>query len=489
MSIKQSLKNCFPTTIIILLFLFIRLPGLGKDISNSDAFRWYHRSEKFTQAIKTLDLRSTYQHYQPGVTLMWIGSAVNFATHLFMTNQSRQQYTLENSSWYPILHGITKSAIVFVLGIIFLMQILIIRKLFDSKISILYGLFVATEPYLIGIDRWFHVTSLEASLAFLSLLLLMLWHSQNARKYLILSSLALSLAVMSKTTPIVVLPLFIFLIIAKRHRVILEVLKENLIYIFFFALAGLIIFPALWISPLYVFNKLFTAAFTATVETNRLTGFGIFYYLVILCFKLSPITLFIAILSLLKLRRRLFSLDVVIPTIYLFVYLIFLSLASQKIDRYILPVIFPLLLLVSIYVSGFTTKKIAIVFSAILVFSLWLIRTYYPVYSAYYSPIFGGSAKALELGIYNNGGAYFAQAAEYLNTKGRDTDVFIPENMDSFSPFFGGRFSKWYSVDAAYAVKSQDFDRKIDGDEQCPVVDKTFGPGNFKAVYVFKCIR
>ncbi len=484
MTIKQLLKGYFPITIVILLFLLMRLPGLGRDISNSDAFRWYHRSEKFAQAIKTLDFQSTYQHYQPGVTLMWISSAVNFTTHFFMIGQTRQQNTLENSDWYPILHGFTKSSLTVILGIVLLFQVMVIGKLFNSKISIIYGLFVATEPYLIGIDRWFHVTSLEASLAFLSLLLLMLWYRLGLRKYLIFSSVALSLAVLSKIISIIVLPFFIALIVYKERRLSL---KKSLIYVSVFVLVTLLFFPALWIAPLYVFNKLFTAAFTATVETNRLTGFGIFYYLIILCFKLSPITLFLFIFSLGKLSRRLQTSDVVIPTTYLLIYLGFLSLASQKIDRYVISVIYPLLLLTSVYVAELKIKKLLIVCFGVIIFTLWIVKTYYPVYSAYYSPIFGGSSKALEISIYDNSGAYFAQAAEYLNTKGRDIDVFIPDSMDSFSPYFGGRFSKWYSPETDYIVKSQDFDRKIDSDELCPIIDKTFGPGNFKAVYVFKC--
>src|SRR3989344_785340 len=99
MSVKQLLKSYFPV-IIVLLFLLMRLPGLGRDMANSDALRWYHRSGEFSQAIKTRNFRSTYQHYQPGVTLMWISSVVNFSIR-----------SLEFSA----LHKITKSSIVIIL--------------------------------------------------------------------------------------------------------------------------------------------------------------------------------------------------------------------------------------------------------------------------------------------------------------------------------------------------------------------------------------
>ncbi|EKD96540.1 MAG: hypothetical protein ACD_24C00003G0003 [uncultured bacterium] len=39
--------------VILFLFFIFRLPGLGKDISNSDAARWHRRSEDFLNALKS----------------------------------------------------------------------------------------------------------------------------------------------------------------------------------------------------------------------------------------------------------------------------------------------------------------------------------------------------------------------------------------------------------------------------------------------------
>ena len=84
-----------------MLFLFLRLPGLGRDIANSDSIRWHRRSEKFLSALKQRDLSSTYQHYQPGVSLMWINSIVKQAAFSYqlatISSSDNAPKTLENA--------------------------------------------------------------------------------------------------------------------------------------------------------------------------------------------------------------------------------------------------------------------------------------------------------------------------------------------------------------------------------------------------------
>ena len=79
-SILFKNKKTLPIFLIFLfsvLFFSTRLPGLKNDIINPDSALWHYRSEQFIAGIKNKQLEKTYQHYQPGTTLMWItGSAV-----------------------------------------------------------------------------------------------------------------------------------------------------------------------------------------------------------------------------------------------------------------------------------------------------------------------------------------------------------------------------------------------------------------------------
>ncbi len=61
---------------MISLFFAIRLAGLGNDISNTDVCRWHKRSQNFLSAVKSGNFEDTYQHYQPGVTLIWVNAFV-----------------------------------------------------------------------------------------------------------------------------------------------------------------------------------------------------------------------------------------------------------------------------------------------------------------------------------------------------------------------------------------------------------------------------
>ena len=154
-------KTILIYSLIAIVFLAFRLVGQGSDMANSDSIRWHRRSEKFLTAIKQGDLKSTYQHYQPGVILMWLNAPVKQAGFWYQINQTDEPKTLENADYFPIIHGYSKNVVVLVLLALLLYQMWAISKLFSKEASYIYGLLIALEPYLIGIDRWFHLTSLE----------------------------------------------------------------------------------------------------------------------------------------------------------------------------------------------------------------------------------------------------------------------------------------------------------------------------------------
>src|SRR3989344_5483834 len=123
---------------ILFLFFIFRLPGLGKDISNSDAARWHRRSEDFLNALKSGNFADTYQHYQPGVTLMWLDAIVNDLSFKYQVLRGLEPKTLENSTYYPVVHGISKVFIVLVLGLLLFIQILLVRNIFFIYIFLIY---------------------------------------------------------------------------------------------------------------------------------------------------------------------------------------------------------------------------------------------------------------------------------------------------------------------------------------------------------------
>src|SRR5690349_18981839 len=109
--------------LIVLLYFLLRLPYLGYDISNSDALRWHRRSENFLTALKTGDFANTYQHYQPGVTLMLLNAPVKQAAFWLQETYTNEPKTLNNADYFPLIDGISRSVLVLVLFILFVTQL------------------------------------------------------------------------------------------------------------------------------------------------------------------------------------------------------------------------------------------------------------------------------------------------------------------------------------------------------------------------------
>ena len=114
--------------IILFLYLLFRIPKLGEDISNTDSYRWHTRSENFLNALKQGDLNRTYQHYQPGVTLMWLNAFVKQVSFSFqyILKGEASPATLENADYFPILHKFSKMAIISVLFSLLIIQIILL---------------------------------------------------------------------------------------------------------------------------------------------------------------------------------------------------------------------------------------------------------------------------------------------------------------------------------------------------------------------------
>jgi len=171
----------------------------------------------------------------------------------------------------------------------------------------------------------------------------------------------------------------------------------------------------------------------------------------------------------------------------LFNYYLFMTITDQKIDRYSL-IFFPfILLLISNYLATVSTKILSVYLITSLLFLTYVVYTYHPVYSAYYSPLFGSTKGALNMGVYDNSGEYFAQAALYLNTKGRDVYTYVPNGFSSFNLYYKGNIQRDRDGNTEYVVTSYDMERLNPADNLCTTLDKFFGSKEHTIVFVWRC--
>ena len=94
----------------------------------------------------------------------------------------------------------------------------------------------------------------------------------------------------------------------------------------------------------------------------------------------------------------------------------------------------------------------------------------------------------LNLRVYENSGEYYADAAFYLKQFGRDKKVFVPNNIDSFKPYYNGEIAQEIEPGINYEVMSLDIDRVTPKSEYCSILDKSFGPRfGPPLLFVYRC--
>ncbi|MEO5355173.1 MAG: hypothetical protein H7835_18450 [Magnetococcus sp. XQGC-1] len=493
---------------IVILFLSIRLIGIKGDIVNTDAERWHRRSENFLEALKQNNFKETYQRYHPGVTLMWFNSIIKYLSFKYQLTYTSTPFTLENADYFINIHAISKAFNILIYLALFLVTLGLIRKLFNDKVTLIYGTLLSIEPYFVAINRWFHQTSFEVFFAFISFLAILVWYKETRYRYIILSSFALAFSVLAKVTSLILLPVLGFVFLHKIYTLyfcepfnksdviksIKFIMLQGFSFIFLLALFIFIFFPALWVDSLFVWNQMYGSIFNAVTDNIRselITGLTYYlYYFVIFVFKLSPITFTTLVFALLKFRKS-NNFNILMLILGIFNYFIFLTITEQKIDRYFLIFIPFVVLICSVYLSELSLSYLFNIFIFIILFTGFYLYKYYPVYSAYYSPLFGGTYNALAVGVYDNSGEYFTQAALYLNTLGRDKYTYVPNGFSSFNLLYKGNIQRDFTDETNYVVTSFDMTRSTIKDiqyENCNKLLKEFGPNNdISIVYVWEC--
>lgn len=473
---------------ISILFFVVRVNSLGFDQTNNDSIRWFNRSEGFLTAIKTFNFNQTYQTYHPGVSLMLVNSFFRQIFYTYQYSALDSKINIMSPDNFVYLNFFSKLANIFVLFLCLLLQAFLIKKLWRMKVSLLYFFFLACEPYFIGINRWFHLTSFEVVFSFTAILLILYWNKFASNIHLYLSALFLTLAVLTKVTTLILIPIFFFILF--KNYLQNKDIRFFLRFIGVFVITLFLFFPALWVTPIQTLGKILGSIFHAVSEDPRKFQLNyytnLFYYPLILLLKLSPLTIVLFSLALLnfkKIQNYEFN-------ILLFVgifYLLFLSLSDQKIDRYSMVFFQPIILISAIFVAKFEDKFIYVYASFVLIFLAFVYVFYSPQYSSYYNPMLGGTKTALDIGLYENGGSYFNEAAFYLNNKSIKDSVLVPDNYEAFSMFYLGRSLMNGSSNYKYVVSSLDIDRKNFNNFECDSQIASFGPADYKVVAIFEC--
>ena len=411
-------------SLFTLVFFITRIDRLGTDAINPDGVNWHYRSEQFVVGLKTGQFEKTYQHYHPGVTLMWIaGPAVEIVKQLYPEESTYNHYN------FSVFHFVAKYALVVVQLILSIITIYLLSKIWVSDgfkgfvRSIAVVSLFSFEPFFLGNSRLLHMDVLFTLflfnglvLAYLNLLKFRWVMGASAGVFMGLAFLTKSIGVGGILFASLAGGAYVFYRIGFKPA-----LKYFLSLAFPFVATIFALFPALWVEPVSVIKDIFLEGERIGIrdghgqiilgEYTRDAGYS--FYPLVLLMKVSPVVwagiLLLLYVCVIKIRNNIKANSMRLGSALLclredkiwtflfaffFSYLLVMSVPSKKIDRYMLP-LFPFMALSA--VLGFEQFRIRYFYRLMILAVLLVIISsclFHPYQFTYTSPLFGSTDNA-----------------------------------------------------------------------------------------------
>ena len=163
--LKTSHKYTLSILLFSLLFFATRLLFINYDTINPDGVNWHNRSQQFVNGIKYFQFDKTYQHYHPGVTLMWVAGAAIDITK-FVINQ--EVYDHIN---FIIFDTVAKVSVISVQYVLTLLAIFLLSKIIGFYKSLAVVFLFTFETFFVGNSRLLHLDTLVSLFIFNSFII------------------------------------------------------------------------------------------------------------------------------------------------------------------------------------------------------------------------------------------------------------------------------------------------------------------------------
>ncbi len=450
MKTKKMLKK-FIFLFLLLTLLFTRLSYITGN-PMVDEPTWIRRSESFTKALIKFDFINTYQSAHPGLATLYFAGTSN----LIFFKIPKKLGLLSSLDKILIKQLELASSRI---GMIFVNTLLVVFIYFSIKsklkkdiwaISTL--LFLTFEPFVIRFSKITHVDAVFSFTTSLALLYFAIFLKTKNKKDFLASCFFSALSFFTKTPSLIITPLIaagIFFAFSTSFRK-----KINLFFLYLAItfLIGYIAWPVLWSNPLYAIKDMFIRNLTALLRphgaslSQKITfSPDYFFYIRTLWNFITPqlliFSFFGILLTFYNLIKRKAKFLQIMFSVFIVIFILFMSLGGKKGERYILPAIVSMSVL-----GGWVLQKIHS-FSKKTAYTLlfiiggsYLINTIrlHPFYFIYHNPWVNiqhpkvysriGLGEGLEL------------AAKYLNQKKSSEKLVVASWYDSsFAIYFKGK--------------------------------------------------
>ena len=256
--------------VLIVFYLYVSKYEIYKDVINPDGINWHNRTMSFIDSIKMKRYEGTFQAYHPGITLMWISSIPLRNYYESDLSSDASKYSFLERDYQA------KMSLVIFSAFIFAITFLVLWKMIDYKFAFIFSLIFTLEPFVLGMRRLYHLDYLMTILVFLSFLFLIYANYKSYKWWLfVLSGLFFALGVLTKSSAVIVLPAFPFIILLGNFSVPKKLLSI-VIFIVALGLSVYVSFPAIWKDPIKSFygyyQKIYTGVSEIGVEGRKEVG-------------------------------------------------------------------------------------------------------------------------------------------------------------------------------------------------------------------------
>ncbi len=420
--------------ILIGIFVLACLPRvftLDAFIS-ADEEQWLRNVTGFKQALEEGELKGLYQQPHPGITTMWVAVS-----------------TIDSEDW-----GVRRLPQAIVLSLLTVFATYLASRAWGWGIGSCIGILIALNPHFVAHSRVLAMDAFLAIFLLIGALAHLNWFSTREKKFLILSGTAVSLAVLSKVSALVMvafLGAIFFGELLYRPHAWRTWLDSVLVWTAAFLLTLVLVFPTLISDPAYVFRAISDFFHTEQYQGAAHAG-DAFYYLETILIWATPthmVSLLAAIGLLWTSKKR--KLEILFLICFAFTFFISMQLSIKKGDRYILPVFLVFDVLAVLFLSSFWQAVKTrfdegrmrilrpLLAGLILVCVGWQAYTLihiHPHYLAYRNWFSRPTAEARTMGW----GEGLELAAEYLNAKPDVEDMLVISHYETpFSYRFKGK--------------------------------------------------
>lgn len=485
---ERATETRFWAFVLFPLLLFAlssgtRMVAIGRYIT-PDEPTWVYRSIEFREAIRQADWSGTLVAGHPGVTTAWLG-AIGMSAQMIVFPESRADYdwlthiaylapdNVEAFRRLAVLLTGGRFAVVAVNSLGIAVIYLLLKRLWGWQAAVAGGLLLAFDPFLAGLSGLLHVDGLSATFATLSLLATAVGlrkfgageYGWRAMGWPAIAGVMGGLAVLTKSPMLLLIPFtglaVLWLLVADRR----VPARRRWVWAISFAFAWgisflatvIILFPAIWAAPTVVWQTISGSANRHLDEALRQTFFlrevafvhGPLFYPVALLWRLSPVVwlgLLLAAAYAIKGGRGFFRANrtksPLLLALWAILFIVAITPAAKKFDRYILPAVPSLLILAALGWAALDLSRSRLFrwvlsLAVIAQVGYWFLFAGYPLSA--YNLLVGGpwtAVRVLPIGW----GESISASGEYLSQTQADVEArrAISGIAPSLAPFFSG---------------------------------------------------